>query len=49
MPPAADKESVQPGNGSLRLEAMIAGLTRQTERWPLLFLRDFSARFFVKV
>lgn len=48
-PPAAERESVHPGNGSLLALAIMAGLKTTHWRFPLFLLSDFSAKFFVKV
>lgn len=48
-PPAAEMESVQPGNGYSREHAMIEGLQIQHLILPIFFTNDFSAKFLVKV
>jgi len=48
-PPAAEIESVQPGNGCSSEHAMIEGLHIQHLILPIFATKDFSAKFFVKV
>lgn len=48
-PPAAEIESVQPGNGYSREHAMIEGLHITHLILPIFLTNDFSARFLVKV
>ena len=49
IPPAAASESVHPGNGCSKDEAIIDGRSKHTFKSPLFFKRAFSARFLVKV
>ena len=48
-PPAADRESVHPGKGDSRLEAIIDGLSKTTGTCSRFFHRLFSAKFLVYV
>ena len=49
IPPAAERESVHPGKGSLRDEAIIAGLSKTTLKSPFYLKSVFSAKFLVNV